>query len=455
MLEKTVKNKNGWWWIPSLYIAEGLPYFAVNTLTVIMYTNMGVSLSDMAFFTGWLYLPWVIKPFWSPIVDLFKTKRWWILLMQVCIGAGLAGVAFFLPGSLFFTVTLIFFWLIAFFSATHDISADGLYLLALNSHEQAAFVGVRSTFYRIASILGQGGLVLLAGYLENTLGDIPMAWAYVFGLLSIFFFVVAIYHMFALPRSPLDKAMEGVSRNNVIKDFFKTFVTFFKKPGIGTALAFMLLYRFPEALCIKLVQPFLLGARETGGLGLSTAEAGLINGTIGVIGLLIGGIAGGIAISRMGLKTMLFPMAASLTLPCIFYCFLAMWQPTGFHVISTAIFIEQLGYGFGFSAYMLYLLYFSRGESATSHYAFCTAFMAVGMMLPGMGAGWIYEWLQNFEIFAQGFNQGFVNFFWVVVISSLLTFVACTLIKIDPDYGMKNQKVSSRRSKISAGCETT
>ena len=435
--ENITKNLSPWRWIPSLYIAEGLPYFAVNTLTVIMYTNMGVSMADMAFFTGWLYLPWVIKPFWSPFIDLFKTKRWWILTMQLFMALTMAGVAFFLPGKLFFTITLILFWLMAFFSATHDISADGLYLLGLNSNQQASFVGVRSTFYRVSSIAGQGGLVLLAGYLETTLENVPLAWTYVFVILSIFFFLVTIYHYFSLPFPKDDYAIKGVGRKTVIKDFFKTFVTFFRKPHIWIALAFMLLYRFPEALCVKLVQPFMLAPIETGGLGLTTAQAGLVNGTIGVIGLLFGGILGGIAISKKGLKNLLLPMAASLTLPCIFYCFLAMWQPSDIYLISAAVFVEQFGYGFGFSAYMLYLIYFSKGESATSHYAFCTAFMAIGMMVPGMFAGWIYEKIDNLAIFSEGLNQGFINFFWLVVISSILTFTVCGLVKIESSFGRK------------------
>lgn len=357
--------------------------------------------------------------------------------MQFAMAIGMAGVAFFLPGSFFFTITLIFFWLIAFFSATHDVSADGLYLIALDSHQQANFVGVRSTFYRIASIAGQGGLVLLAGYLEDKLGNIPLAWSYVFALLSVFFFLMAIYHIYSLPRAITDAPINGVNRKTVIKDFFKTFGSFFRKPEIGVALAFMLLYRFPEALCIKIVQPFLLASREMGGLGLTTAEAGLVNGTIGVVGLLIGGIAGGVSIAAYGLKKMLFPMAAALTLPCVFYCYLAMWQPSEFSLVSGAIFIEQLGYGFGFSAYMMYLLYFSRGESSTSHYAFCTAFMAIGMMVPGMLAGWIFEFFEKFEFFSMTSTHGYVNFFWVVVLSSVLTFTVCSFLKIEPYFGRK------------------
>ena len=431
------QKKSPWWWVPSLYVAEGLPYFAVNTLTVLMYDNMGIDISTMAFFTGWLYLPWVIKPFWSPFIDLFKTKRWWILSMQFLIGVSMAAIAFFLPGSNFFISTLIVFWLIAFFSATHDIAADGFYILGLTSHEQASFVGVRSTFYRIASIAGQGGLVMLAGYFETTTGNIPLSWSYVFGILSVFFLFIALYHFYSIPRVADDKPRKEITHKNILSDFISTFITFFKKPHIIAALSFMLLYRFPEALCIKLVQPFLVTAKSLGGLDLTTTQAGFINGTVGVVGLLLGGIAGGVAIAKWGLLKMLWPMAFSLTLPCIFYCFLAFWQPSDFNIIAIAILGEQFGYGFGFSAYMLYLIYFSRGENATSHYAFCTAFMAIGMMIPGMLAGWIHEWLQRYEFFNMSVSQGYINFFWVVVLSSALTFVACSLIKISPEFGIK------------------
>lgn len=437
---KTSKKNNSvspWKWIPTLYIAEGLPYFAVNTLTVLMYFNIGISKADMAFFTGWLYLPWVIKPFWSPFIDLFRSKRWWIIIMQYLMAFSLSAVAFLLPGSHFFISTLIVFWIIAFFSATHDVAADGYYILALDSHSQAAFVGVRSTFYRIASIAGQGGLVMLAGYLEMSTDNIPVAWAYVFALLSAFFLIIAIYHTFMLPFGAKDHPVEGVTRKTIAKDFINTFITFFKKPHIFAAILFMLLYRFPEALCIKLVPPFFVDSVGEGGLGLSTTQAGFINGTVGVIGLLIGGIAGGLAISRFGLKRLLWLMGASLSLPCVFYCFLAMWQPEGMHIISTAVFLEQFGYGFGFTAYMMYLLYFSRGENATSHYAFCTAFMAVGMMVPGMFAGWILEWLADFY-FISDVSSSYVNFFWFVVVSSLVTFLAISLIKVDPRFGKKD-----------------
>lgn len=436
----TAKHRSPWAWIPTLYIAEGLPYFAVNVLTVLMYTNMGVSLKEMAFYTGWLYLPWVIKPFWSPFIDLFKTKRLWALSMQILIAITMAGIGLTLNTSFFFTATLICFWLMAFFSATHDIAADGYYMLELDSHSQAAFVGVRSTFYRIASVIGQGGLVMLAGWLEVRCRSVATAWSIVFVILSVTFLLIFCYHSVFMPKATADRPVPDVTTKSILKDFAMTFVTFFRKPDIWGALAFMLLYRLPEALCIKIVAPFLKAPYEEGGLALSTTEIGFVNGTIGVIALLAGGIAGGIAISKGGLKKWLWPMALSLTLPCIFYCGLAMWQPHDFSLVCIAIGIEQFGYGFGFTAFMLYLIYFSRGESQTSHYAFCTAFMALGMMVPGMAAGWLHEVFMEYNFFGASGPQGYVNFFWLVMLSCTATFAVCSIIDIDPKFGLKNTK---------------
>lgn len=350
----------------------------------------------------------------------------------------MSAIGFLLPTSFFFASTLVFFWLMAFFSATHDIAADGYYMLELNSNQQAAFVGVRSTFYRIASIIGQGGLVILAGVLEARGNAVPEAWASVFFLLSAFFFIVAIYHSRFMPKSANDRPVPGVTVSSIARDFGMTFVTFFRKPHVVAALCFMLLYRLPEALCIKLVQPFLISPRDMGGLALTTTQVGTINGTVGVVALLAGGIVGGLAIARNGLKFWLWPMACALTLPCVFYCVLAMTQPDNFIWISTAIFIEQFGYGFGFTAFMLYLIYFSQGESQTSHYAFCTAFMALGMMLPGMAAGWIHDYFDNIHILGANGPQGFINFFWIVMIACAATFLSCAALKISPTFGKKN-----------------
>lgn len=432
----TVRNTSPWAWIPTLYVAEGLPYFAVNVLTVLIYTELNVPLAEMAFYTSALYLPWVIKPFWSPFVDIFSTKRNWVIAMQWIMAAALGAVALFLPAPGFFATTLAAFWIIAFASATHDIAADGYYMLELDPHRQAAYVGVRSTFYRIASLIGQGGVVMLAGKLEQTMAPSD-AWSVTFVVLSAFFVIVALYHSRILPRPASDRPAEGKSAAGIAREFVMTFVTFFRKPHILAALAFMLLYRLPEALCLKLVAPFLISARADGGLGLTTLQVGFVNGTVGVIALLAGGILGGLAIARGGLKRWLWPMALSLTMPCAFYCWLAMAQPENFALICTAVGLEQFGYGFGFTAFMLYLIYFSRGESQTSHYAFCTAFMALGMMLPGMAAGWIHDRISSLGIFGGAGPQGYVNFFFLVMICCLATFGVCSIVKIDPEFGKK------------------
>lgn len=433
-------TKSPWCWIPTLYIAEGLPYFAVNVLTVLMYTNLGIGMTEMALYTGWLYLPWVVKPFWSPFIDLIRTKRWWTLAMQGLLALSMAGVGAALCTQGFFAITLVFFWIMAFCSATHDIAADGYYMLELSAHDQAAYVGVRSTFYRIASVLGQGGLVILAGTLEKRLGEVAPAWQIVFISLSLLFACLMMWHTWAMPKPAADKPQEENGSRDIIRGFIHTFATFFSKPGIKGALAFMLLYRLPEAMCIKLVQPFLKAPLNEGGLALSTSEIGFVNGTIGVIGLLCGGIAGGLAIAAGGLRRWLWPMALSLTMPCVLYCLLAMYQPQQLWLICSAVGFEQFGYGFGFTAFMLYLIYFSRGESQTSHYAFCTAFMALGMMLPGMGAGWCYERLAEHDILGFGSACGFVNFFWLVMLCSVATFSACMCVKIDPGFGKKTER---------------
>lgn len=440
------KNISPWRWIPSLYVAEAIPYVAVNTLTVLMYTQMGIGLKEMAFFTGWLYLPWVIKPFWSPFVDIISTKRKWILMMQVLIAIGFASVAYFLSTSFFFASTLAVFWAIAFFSATHDIAADGYYMLALSEHQQAAFVGVRSTFYRLGTLFGQGGLIWIAAQVEKHLSAsgspaaIVNAWRSVFVAVSLIFLCIAICHVFALPGG-FAQQPEQKKGGNVISEFFRTFIQFFTKPHIVSALAFMLLFRLPEALCIKILQPFFISPRIEGGLGMSLDQVAVASGITGVVALLAGGIAGGIAISRKGLRYWLFPMAATLTLPCAFYLLMAMFPPaasgTGFAVINAAVFVEQFGYGFGFTAFMLYLIYFSEGERKTSYYAFCTAFMALGMMIPGMFSGWLFEVTSQWNILMPDGAQGYVNFFLWVMLSSVVTFAVCGFLKIDPRFGMK------------------
>lgn len=614
------KRRSPWAWIPTLYFAEGLPYVAVMTISVIMYKRMGISNADIALYTSWLYLPWVIKPFWSPFVDLLKTKRWWITIMQILIGAGFAGIAFTIPLPFFFQATLAFFWLLAFSSATHDIAADGFYMLALNTNEQAKYVGIRSTFYRVATIMGQGILIILAGFLESTSGkepllinidaspqytqstlylpqienveeqegeirfvmssdivklgthkvdkdstrilleqarksniennfiveetevaktekgegfwtthiskplglwirnnfgenremitasdhagniaivavhlskkpesdenivlntsmnggdksismihgerlifdinnwnkpaymafqadtklnketsveykglsgNIPFAWSITFFVLAGLFLFFSFYHRFSLPKPSSDKAGSNTTMSSILVEFGKTFYTFFKKPQAGIAIFFMLTYRFSEAQALKLINPFLLDPRDVGGLGLTTGEVGFVYGTIGIIGLTLGGIIGGVVASKGGLKKWLWPMTLSMLLTIGTFVYLSFSQTDNLFVINLCIFIEQFGYGFGFTAYMLYLMYFSDGEQKTAHYAICTGFMALGMMIPGMFAGWLQEQL--------GYNHFFV---WVMI-CSVIPIIAVALLRIDPNYGKAESK---------------
>ena len=420
-----MKPHSPWAWIPTLYFAQGLPYVAVMTISVIMYKRLGISNAELAFYTGWLNLPWVIKPLWSPFIDLIKTKRWWITWMQLLIGAGLAGIAFTLPTDYFFQLTLAVFWLMAFSSATHDIAADGFYMLGLNTHEQALFVGIRSTFYRIATIAGQGLLIMLAGHLESTTNNIPFAWSITFMVLAGLFLALWAWHKFILPRPDADKAACEVSASTLMQEFWATFASFFRKKQAGIAILFMLLYRLPEAQLAKMSIPFLIDPVGEGGLGLTTEQIGFVQGTVGIIGLTLGGILGGIAVSRHGLKRWLWPMVCAISIPDIVYVYLSYMQPASLALVNTCVFIEQFGYGFGFTAYMLYLIYFANGEHKTAHYAICTAFMALGMMIPGMVAGWLQE------------VMGYQMFFIWIMLCTLATFGVTALLKIDPQFGKK------------------
>ena len=420
-----MKKDSPWAWVPTLYFAEGLPYIAVMTLSLVMYKRMGISNTEVALYTGWLNLPWVIKPLWSPFIDLMRTKRWWIVTMQLLIGAALAGIAFLIPADHFFQSTLALFWLMAFASATHDIAADGFYMLGLTPHQQALFVGIRSTFYRLATIAGQGLLIMFAGYLEKSVRGIPFAWSMTFLLLSGLFLAVFVYHTFVLPHPKSDRRAATLSASSLWREFLLTFRSFFQKEGIGVALLFMLFYRFPEAQLAKMGIPFLLDPVSEGGLGMTTEQIGFTQGTVGIIGLTIGGILGGIAVSRHGLKHWLWPMVWAISLPDLVYVYLSYFPETSLLWVNVCIFVEQFGYGFGFTAYMMYLIYFSRGTHSTAHYAICTAFMALGMMLPGMAAGWLQEQL-GYQLF----------FIWIMV-CCVATFAVTALLKIDPEFGKK------------------
>lgn len=435
----SASKSHPWAWVPSLYFAEGIPYFVVNVISVTLFKRLGMSNGDLALYTSLLYLPWVIKPLWSPVVDVFKSKRWWILVMQAIITVSFALLALSVSPDVF-GLSLVIFYVIAFASATHDIAADGFYMLALDEQEQSLFVGIRSTFYRISSVFGQGVIVVVAGLLEERMGSIPSAWKVTLLLCGALFALLTLWHCRSLPK--VERNLTGVhdsdrkaadagtieaknadempepcvpagGKSAVHRggwgDMWRVWKTFFMKDGVWLALAFMLLYRLPEALSVKMLTPFLLDPPEAGGLGLSTAQSGLVYGTAGVIALTIGGILGGVYAARKGLRKSMWIMALSLALPCAVYLFLALVQPERMWIVYACVVLDQFGYGFGFTAYMLYMMKFAEGEFVTSHYAICTAFMALSMMIPGLFAGWMQEAL------------GYVGFFIIVMICCLAT----------------------------------
>jgi len=618
------KSRNPWLWVPTIYFAEGIPYVVVMTVSVIMYKRLGISNTDIALYTSWLYLPWVIKPLWSPLVDLVKTKRFWIVAMQLLLGAGLGGIALTIPLPNFFKFTLIFFWLLAFSSATHDIACDGFYMLGLTEYQQAWFVGIRSTFYRIAMITGQGLLIILAGYLEShtglhsvnldvvadpqaaivqplnpdslritpqqgevrilhypadklvvaakprsrhevdsllafvrqwnvkhgfaredkryvvrnkaqeswwqrhvsrplgdwvkhtfgvelpqnnsnyvgnigliyfylsnvpqkenevvinfgrtkgdksisllegsaygsrltfnknnwnipalaviqldpkinhrtmarfsaQAGNIPLAWSLTFFFLAAMFILFFLYHKFILPYPDSDYPALTEGASKIFKEFVNTFADFFRKEGIGWILAFLLLYRLAESQLVKLASPFLLDAQEAGGLALTTGQVGFVYGTIGILFLTLGGLLGGFLAAKHGLKRWLWPMAIAINLPDVVYVYLSYAQPDNLWIINACVAIEQFGYGFGFTAYMLYMIYASQGRYKTAHFAIATGFMALGMMVPGMFSGWLQELI------------GYQHFFVWVMIATIPGFLILPFIPLDEDFGKKDQ----------------
>ena len=420
---QTSQAKSPWLWVPSLYFAQAIPYVVAMQLSVIMYKDLGISNTDIAFYTSLLYLPWVIKPLWSPVVDMFGTKRGWTVVLQLVVAASLVAVGMVLHLPVFFSVSLAVMWLMAFSSATHDIAADGFYMLGLRQKDQAAFVGVRSTFYRLANLAGQGPLVVLAGYLAVSLGDAHQAWSIVFFVLAGLFAAAFAWHQLVLPRPKDDQAVARGA--NPLAEFFGTFGAFFGKRDIWLILGFILTFRLGESQLLKLVAPFLKDPIEKGGLGLSTAQYGIAYGTIGIIFLTIGGLAGGYLISRLGLKRCLWLMVFAVHLPDLVFVYLSQAQPTNFYLISAFLAIEQFGYGFGFTAMMLYMIMVSEGEHKTAHYAICTGFMALGMMVPGMWSGALQEYL------------GYKHFFIWTCLATIPAFIMAALVKIDPEFGKK------------------
>jgi PAT family beta-lactamase induction signal transducer AmpG len=441
---KSLKSINPWLWVPTLYFLEGIPYFLVNNISMVMFNQMGVPNGEMSFFTTLLYFPWALKFLWAPFVDLIKTKRWWFLTMQFLM-LGLAALTILAiphpdPATIasmgtevtLFTGVLIAFIIMAFASATHDIAADGFYMLALTPGVQAEMIGWRSVFYRLSNVFCNSALIAIPGIIydwtkEQGNENMPLAWQITMGITTVIFALMAIWHIFATPRPDTDKPYAGTTAKDIIAGFGQAFATYFKKPALWVAILFMLLYRLPEGFLMKMIYPFLLGSSADGGLGMTMQELGVVYGAIGVIFLLLGGILGGYYISKVGLKKSFWWMALAMTLPCLSFVYLSVFLPENMVNIAIAIAIEQFGYGFGFTAYMMYMMYFSDGEFKTSHYAICTSFMALSMILPGLVAGYIQEAI------------GYEKFFWMVICCSVATFFVTFLAwrRVDPKYGKK------------------
>ena len=417
-------NNEPWFWIPLLNFASGFPYIIIISVSVLMYKNLGISNEDIGVYTSLLYLPWVIKPLWSPFIDLHGTKRNWFLSMQLFISIAFLIVGFIIPTSHFFLLSLAIFWVAAFASASNDVASDGFYLLALTKDQQSFFLGIRSTFYRASMLTGNGLIILLAGYLEHQYDDNQKAWSYTMIFVGLIMTFLTIYNYFATPKNELPIA----SGKTEEKNFATVFASFFKKKQIGSILAFILLFRLGESQLLKMLTPFLVDNTDVGGLGLDTEDVGIIYGTFGLIALTIGGILGGIAISKHGLGKWMLPMILTMHLPILGFVLLALFHPASVYYIYAVVILEQFGYGFGFAAFMMYLIYVADGESKTSHYSIATGFMALVMMLPGMLSGYIQQYL------------GYGNFFIWVFLATIPGIILSRFLIFPKDFGKKETK---------------
>jgi PAT family beta-lactamase induction signal transducer AmpG len=433
-----------WYWIPLLNFASGLPYAVIISVSVIMYKNLGISNEDIGVYTSLLYLPWVIKPLWSPFIELNGTKRKWFLSMQLLISIAFLLVGFTIPASGFFIMTLAIFWVAAFASASNDIASDGFYLLVLPKEQQSFFLGIRSTFYRLSLLAGNGLIVLFAGYLEHKYGDNTKAWSYTMIAVGLLMTFITVYNFFFTPKNEINA---GENKTEVHHQNFATiFISFFKKKQIGLVLAFILVFRLGESQLLKMLSPFLLDKKEIGGMGLDTEAVGIIYGTLGIFALTVGGILGGIAISKQGLTKWMFPMFLAMHLPIIGFIGLAHFQPQEiFHLhlnfyffeinsplnlyTCITVILEQFGYGFGFTGFMMFLIHVAEGESKTAHYALATGFMALGMMLPGMLSGYIQQFL------------GYQNFFVWVLLATIPGLILSRFLIFPKDFGKKSEEV--------------
>lgn len=422
------KDNRPWYWIPILNFASGLPYAIIISVSVIMYKNLGINNEDIGIYTSFLYLPWVIKPLWSPFIDLYSTKRKWFLAMQLLISIAFFVVGLTIPMNHFFVISLAVFWVAAFASASNDVASDGFYMLALSKDQQSFFLGIRSTFYRLSMLTGNGLIVIIGGYLEQEYGDKQKAWSYTMIIVGLIMIVMTVYNYLFTPKVEKTATIEEKTASESKQSFGAVFASFFKKKQIGLILSFILLFRLGESQLLKMLTPFLIDDKGVGGMGLSTQDIGIIYGTFGVISLTVGGIIGGIVISRDGLGKWMLPMILTMHLPIIGFILLAHFHPASVYYIYAVVILEQFGYGFGFAAFMMYLIYVADGESKTSHYSIATGFMALGMMLPGMASGFIQEYL------------GYGNFFIWVFLATIPGLILSRFLIFPKDFGKKTEE---------------
>jgi MFS transporter, PAT family, beta-lactamase induction signal transducer AmpG len=549
------KTRNPWCWVPSLYLYEGIPYSIIMTTSGLIYKTMGIPVSKLALWTSLLYVPWTFKFVWSPYVEMVSTKRNWIIITQLLLGIAFIVAGAAMPLTWFFPATIGLFALSAILSASHDIAADGFYMHALDFHSQTFFVGIRTTFYRVAMLTAMGAIPLVAGIVQErtglepvsvrvhatvtgkvhtplsatgllksgsgepqiivepnviemplyrkgisetdtacayislsappasgdnivlnidsksgtrdikpegntrfeftnanwnkpvqvkfkvnhnlsksssavfriTAGNMAFSWTVALGVLGIFLLLLGLYHKIILPQPEISKKAETIS----LRVYADVFISFFRKPGIVPALLFFLLYRLGEAQSMKIVTPFLADSRIGGGIGMTTAQYGIAYGTIGMIALMTGGILGGVLASRWGLKRLIWLMAISMNLPNLGFFYMAQIQPLpDSWMVYAGIILEQFGYGFGFTAYTLYMLYFvSDSKYKTSEYAIGTSLMALGMMLPGMISGYMQEFL------------GYQHFFIYVLLCTLPGMAIIPFLKIDTAFGIRKKQL--------------
>ncbi|MFT4973339.1 MAG: PAT family beta-lactamase induction signal transducer AmpG [Saprospiraceae bacterium] len=421
-----------WYWIPFLNFASGLPYAIIISVSVIMYKSLGINNEDIGIYTSLLYLPWVIKPLWSPFIDLYSTKRKWFLAMQLVISIAFLLVGLTIPMNNFFIISLAVFWVAAFASASNDVASDGFYMLALEKEQQSFFLGIRSTFYRLSMLTGNGLIVIIGGYLEQEYGDKHKAWSYTMIIVGFIMTVLTIYNYFSTPRTETNINDKQIKSEPKVS-FGAVFSSFFQKKQIGLALAFILLFRLGESQLLKMLTPFLIDNQDVGGMGLTTQDVGVIYGTFGVISLTIGGIVGGIVISRDGLGKWMLPMILAMHLPIVGFILLSHFHPESVYYVYATVIAEQFGYGFGFAAFMMYLIYIADGESKTSHYSIATGFMALGMMLPGMLSGFIQEYL------------GYGNFFIWVFVATIPGLIISRFLIFPKEFGKKSEQSKSKQ----------